>query len=227
MNEYIEAKVLIAYLIEQKSHRYIQQEILGKPAPLNGGGYEAMNILHSFDIKEDSKGLLNENLDKINQLNPRAQEILKNYFEANEEAEKIISEIIINPTNKSTERLSVTKTRIYQDVLKTHISRTYQNCCALCNVDQKELLNASHIIPWSVNSDTRLHLDNSILLCSFHDKLFDKGLITLDEEFNVLLSKKLSSNVVAMLENIKFRQPISYSPNSESLSYHRKKIFKG
>jgi len=55
----IEYRILTAYLCDSKSHRWIQQNIMQKEAPERGGGYEAMKVLHAFDLKEDSKGLLN------------------------------------------------------------------------------------------------------------------------------------------------------------------------
>lgn len=226
MNEYLEARILIAYLIEGKSHRHIQREILNKPAPVRGGGFEAMKVLHSYDIREDSKGLLKENLNRLSELDIKAQEIIKNYFQVNEDANNIINGILINPNNKPTDRLSIMKVRVFQDVLKKYLLNNYRNCCALCEVDQVDLLNASHIIPWSIKEETRLHLNNSILLCSFHDKLFDKGYITLDDDYNVVISKELSKNVSFMLEGLSFKKPKSNIPSQEYLNFHREQIFR-
>lgn len=48
-------KVVKAYLIEGLSHRRIQSQILGLPAPNNGGGFVAMTILHYYNITGDMK----------------------------------------------------------------------------------------------------------------------------------------------------------------------------
>lgn len=58
--EDIEFKVLKSFLVESKSHRWIQENILGVVAPERGGGYETMQILHAYDIKGDLKGTLAE-----------------------------------------------------------------------------------------------------------------------------------------------------------------------
>lgn len=58
--EQIEFEVLKAFLVESKSHRWIQENILNIDAPERGGGYEAMKILHTHDIKADLKGALAE-----------------------------------------------------------------------------------------------------------------------------------------------------------------------
>lgn len=53
-----EVNVLTAYLCEARSHRHIQQKILGIDAPTRGGGYEAMRILHRYGITGKYKGCL-------------------------------------------------------------------------------------------------------------------------------------------------------------------------
>jgi hypothetical protein len=45
------AAVLRAYLCDGWSHRRIQEEILGIEAPLRGGGYETMKILHDYSTR--------------------------------------------------------------------------------------------------------------------------------------------------------------------------------
>ena len=72
--------------------------------------------------------------------------------------------------------------RPYQTVLKEYLKRTYRGRCAICGLDISELLRASHIVPHSANDITARRLDNSILLCSLHDSLFDKGSITVSHE---------------------------------------------
>lgn len=61
INKFSEAKhaeVIKAYLIDKKSHREIQEEILEIDAPTRGGGFVAMDILHYYGIDGDKKGSL-------------------------------------------------------------------------------------------------------------------------------------------------------------------------
>lgn len=51
-------QVIKSYLIEAKSHRYIQEKVLGIDAPARGGGFVAMQILHHYGICGDKKGIL-------------------------------------------------------------------------------------------------------------------------------------------------------------------------
>jgi putative restriction endonuclease len=59
-NEVTHAKVINAFLLDGKSHRSIQEEILNIPAPARGGGFRTMEILHYYDIYGDKKGILNQ-----------------------------------------------------------------------------------------------------------------------------------------------------------------------
>lgn len=54
----IEAKVIYAFLRDGKSHRRIQEEILKIEAPVRGGGFETMKILHRYGIDGSKKGIL-------------------------------------------------------------------------------------------------------------------------------------------------------------------------
>lgn len=55
----LHAKVIYSYLKKSLSHRGIQKEVLGQDAPARGGGFLAMQILHSYKIEGDKKGILN------------------------------------------------------------------------------------------------------------------------------------------------------------------------
>jgi len=82
----VQAKVIRAYLIEAKSHRRIQEEILKIDAPARGGGFVTMQILHHYGIRGNKKGILVQNsfeeeLLKAEGMYKQALEILKNYNE--------------------------------------------------------------------------------------------------------------------------------------------------
>lgn len=60
-NEVTHYKVITAYLHDGLSHRRIQEEILNLPAPVRGGGFVAMSILHNYNIDGSKKGILQHN----------------------------------------------------------------------------------------------------------------------------------------------------------------------
>jgi putative restriction endonuclease len=225
LDDYTAFKVLYAYLVDKKSHRSIQKEVLGLPAKANGGGFVAMDILHHFNIKEEHKGLLSKNYDNISDLDEKAKELIESFIEARIEAKNLIERKPIKPNKNKTERNANVKVRVYQDVLKEYLLENYNHKCALCDIDQSELLIASHIVPWSLNETARLELENCILLCVLHDKLFDKGFITIADN-NVVVSKKLKQSVHYHVKDLVFRQPLQNPPNNEYLMLHYDQIFK-
>ena len=80
----VEFKVLKAYLVYGWSHRKIQEEILNEPAPLRGGGFKTMKILHKYNIKAKDKSSLSEQIfnqqfkiDEESNISPTLSEIQK------------------------------------------------------------------------------------------------------------------------------------------------------
>lgn len=78
--------------------------------------------------------------------------------------------------------------------------------CKICGLACKELLVASHIKAWSKSSkEEKLDPNNGFLLCSKHDSLFDKHLITFSHDGKIIISKRLSEsdkNILGLNDNI-------------------------
>ena len=182
--------------------------------------------MHHFQITGKEKGLLRKKKADIGLLHPEVQSIIQTYREIEKEAKDFLKTKIINANGLPTERFVNVKARVYQDVLKRHLLDIYSSQCSCCEIDQKELLVASHIIPWSKDEARRLDPQNCILLCKMHDALFDKGFITFNEKYEVLISKKLSENTKAYAKNVFLRLPSSSIPNVEYLRLHHDEIFR-
>ena len=85
MNEK-EYMVIKAYLQESWSHRKIQKDVLRLDAPVRGGGFEAMTILHKFGLKKEHKGKpKGQDLTKSELVN-----LLNNWSQANSFNEEVI-----------------------------------------------------------------------------------------------------------------------------------------
>lgn len=92
---------------------------------------------------------------------------------------------------------------------------------------------ASHIIPWSKNVNERLNPENGICLSALYDKAFDKGLIGINKNYQVILSASLKKKKetsfyqshFATIESLKITNPIKYLPRKEFLEYHLDTIF--
>jgi putative restriction endonuclease len=125
------------------------------------------------------------------------------------------------------------KTRVNQSVFRQMVLTNYATKCAITGIDIPELLLASHIIPWSKNENERLNPENGICLSALYDKAFDKGLIGINQNGQVLLSTSIKSkrdtafykNHFASIENLKITDAIKYLPRKEFLEYHLDTIF--
>ena len=64
------------------------------------------------------------------------------------------------------------------------------SCCLITGAT--DILEAAHIKPWSLSSDEeKIDGFNGILLTPNCHKLFDKGLITFNQEGSLIISKEL------------------------------------
>lgn len=145
--------------------------------------------------------------------------------------EKILG---INPVDFiGKERDTVIKQRVNQSAFRTMILGNYENKCAITGIDIPELLIASHIVPWSIDKENRLNPSNGICLSPLYDKMFDKGLIGIREDYSIQLSFELKQNVgkdfynnhIGFIADRKLRLPIEHLPNLKFLEYHYNNIF--
>ena len=126
-----------------------------------------------------------------------------------------------------TEREVVTKQRIGQGLFKDLLKNKYNCQCALCNIKTESLLVGSHIKGWRDSTDAeKLDENNGLLLCSHHDALFDKHLISFDVNGDLMISPTLSASEQVELQ-IASIPSISLSASMETfMKDHRAKLKK-
>lgn len=124
------------------------------------------------------------------------------------------------------EREALIKVRVNQSAFRKLLMRRYTHCC-LCDVDDESLLVASHIKPWAKSSHAeKVDVNNGLLLCPNHDKLFDRGYISFDNGGHIVISDELSKNC-AISMNIKNDMQIELSnDNIKHMEYHRNNVLK-
>lgn len=134
---------------------------------------------------------------------------------------------------KGETKIREVKTRVNQNVFRQIVMANYSDKCAITGIDLPELLFASHIIPWSQNEVERLNPENGICLSALYDRAYDKGLISINENFKVLISDKLKKKkyteyfgkYFAPIENQPLILPQRYLPKKEFIQYHLDEIF--
>lgn len=123
--------------------------------------------------------------------------------------------------------------RLVQRFFRRTVLASYGYKCSFCGLDVEPLLNASHIIPWSASEELRADPRNGLCLCALHDRAFDRGLISVDSDSRVLISKMLRRRNPTPLHRLAFLDmegsrislPKRFLPNQKSLQYHRRHIF--
>lgn len=131
------------------------------------------------------------------------------------------------------EREALIRVRVNQSFFRSAILSSYESTCCITGMKIPELLVASHIVPWSSNLSEAANPENGLCLNALHDRAFDRGLLTISEDFKVILSDKLLSRGnedVIKHYFIPYHQkdiskPNRFLPAKEFLHYHRSVIF--
>ncbi|NCB39437.1 MAG: HNH endonuclease [Erysipelotrichia bacterium] len=99
------------------------------------------------------------------------------------------------PTEMKTEVERIVSQRLGQQEFRNSLLSYWKNACAVTSIKLPEVLRASHAKPWAdceTDAD-RLNVFNGFLLVANLDALFDRGLITFDDEGRLLCSSQLSA----------------------------------
>ena len=185
----------------------------------------------------------NEFHSAINDLGPASEQLLHDLFTNDNDREVDFlardtvqlerSRILLAPTGP-TEAFATTKVRRGQQFFRQTILTAYGVSCCISGINVPRLLVASHIKRWADHPDERLNPRNGLCLSSLHDAAFDAGLITLDKNFALVLSRRLKQHfpltfleqAFVPFEGRPIRLPDKIAdPDSAFVRFHRKKIF--
>jgi DNA (cytosine-5)-methyltransferase 1 len=129
-------------------------------------------------------------------------------------------------------RRIVTEQRIKQNFFRRAVLSSYQGRCCMSGLSEPRLLVASHIVPWGKDKTNRLNPSNGLCLSAIHDRAFDKGLITLTNDFKIVVSKELKRKkepfvveVFLPLDGRTIEPPERFAPQAEFIAWHRSKLF--
>lgn len=122
--------------------------------------------------------------------------------------------------------------RIGQNVFRNILLEIYNGKCCVCGLNIKELLRASHIIPWSDNKQNRLNPENGLCLSATYDVAFDKNLISFDKDYRMVVSKYIrdfytnetAKEYFEKYEGKQLVMPNKFYPNKKFLSCHLEKL---
>jgi len=133
------------------------------------------------------------------------------------------------------EREALVKVRINQNFFREMVLASYRSKCTVCSLPEPDLLVASHIIPWSKDVSLRMNPRNGICMCVLHDKAFDKGLITISNDYKLVISKSIKrfhkepaiQRGFIVYYDRKIILPDRFIPELKFIEFHRNNIFAG
>lgn len=126
----------------------------------------------------------------------------------------------------------IAEQRVKQSFFRRAVLGSYGGRCCMSGLAEGRLLVASHIVPWSQDKGNRLNPSNGLCLSAIHDRAFDKGLITLSDNLEVLISEQLKrqndpfiGDVLLPLEGQAIAVPERFAPKPEFVKWHRDTLF--
>lgn len=171
---------------------------------------------------------------------PASEAALRELMKAGPEAELEVLpkngiRIVKTPPSGPTTTTSTVQVRLGQDYFRNAVLNNFGGRCGVTQLGVRELLIASHILPWGTHADQRLNVRNGLCLSRLHDAAFDRHLISFDDNLRLLLSKRLRSELpqravqesFAAYEGCALEMPEdSVLPDLAYMAEHRQKFLK-
>ena len=127
-----------------------------------------------------------------------------------------------------------TQARKGQAFFRSTVLSAYDNICCITGLNIPNLLQASHIKSWkdSAPNTERTNPKNGLCLNSLHHKAFDIGIITIDTDYRILISKSAKEMYTTQVfkdyfkkyEGNKINLPNRFLPSKEFIEYHNSKL---
>ncbi len=156
------------------------------------------------------------------------------------EGERLIAHVLGRPLASSDEapfpegkdREALVKQRINQRFFRSSVLTAYHGRCCITGLEVAELLVASHVVPWSVDTFNRANPANGLCLNALHDKAFDRGLFSINDDHRVILSPRIARsedtsprNWLMQTAGSKIRMPERFAPDTNFIRWHRENVF--
>lgn len=117
-----------------------------------------------------------------------------------------------------------------QKVFADAVKANYAYRCAITNIQTKEFLIASHIVPWSEDQNIRLDPSNGICLSVLMDRAFESGYLTINDDLTICINRykidedKNLQNILEPYDGQRINVPNDGAPKIEYLQRRRSLI---
>ena len=157
---------------------------------------------------------------------------IKNPFEFSQSYESLVATLSKQPESSGDVYAIVKSRGVKQLLFRQALLKAYNSRCAFTDISFVAGLEACHIVPWAMASDSeRLDIRNGILINCFHHKLFDQGTITISTKHEIVFCdpkqkdgeySQLDSVLTSELHGQKMRLPfrVNQRPLPEYISRH-------
>lgn len=156
----------------------------------------------------------------------RAHELRREREPSRREAEPLTA-----PTSPS-EKVVTVKHRLHQAFFRDAVISSYNNRCCVTGLPLVECLIAGHIVPWSLDEYRRADPTNGVCMSATFDRLFDSGLVTIEDDLTLCVSKRVRSlrdqavaDLVAARHGQRIIPPARFYPDPACLRWHRENRF--
>lgn len=126
-----------------------------------------------------------------------------------------------------TERNGLVLSRVGQGAYRKRIIHRWEYQCAVTGFNKLDILIASHILPWKESSDEqRLDVNNGLLLSPTYDALFDRHLISFENNGQIILSPTIEKSAyqkIGVKNSDKIIRSLS-EDNKFYMEYHRQSL---
>lgn len=198
---------------------------LQTPAPLDSqrlrGTQKLLTMFDSYTVLDERQALMMLDSVPAAQRTPQWHRVRAEIETSDEEAvAEDLSALAERKDLKQTTKLQLVEARLGQGRFRRDVERLWNDACAVSGSALGPVLRASHILAWKQSNDReRLDANNGLLLTAELDALFDRGLISFDDD-----GKMLVSRLVPKSDRELFGLPRSLrrQPSTRQISYLRK-----
>ncbi|NMM96920.1 restriction endonuclease R.BbrI [Bifidobacterium sp. DSM 109960] len=177
---------------------------------------------------EECLDLLQNALWEANRSNFTPEPLATDRHSSLETASSILSTRI--PEGK--ERTALTLQRVNQSYFRNSLMQNYMHTCCMTGIRIPALLIASHIKPWKASTPAeKTAASNGLLLNAFHDRAFDQGFISIDDDYRIMVNhdkvkhSEVNDKWIYEFEGRAITLPAVGCPSHEFIEYHHKHVF--
>lgn len=130
------------------------------------------------------------------------------------------------------ERERLVKQRVNQHFFRATVLAAYNGKCCITGLEVRELLVASHVVPWSADKVNRMNPRNGLCLNALHDRAFDRGLITLTLDLKIEVSTQMKRARpsaarfwITEFDGASIAMPERFAPDPNLIAWHRENVF--